>query len=379
MELPFAASQRSTIGLEWELQLIDADSLDLRQCADAVLHAVRPPGADKHPTIVPELLLNTVEILSRPSRSVGQAAADLERSLEELAPVAEQLRLALATAGTHPFANPLYQKVTNKERYARLVDRTRYWGQQMLLFGMHVHVGVEDRAKAVPIMNALLTRHAHLQALAASSPYWTGRATGYASNRAMMFQQLPTAGLPHQFDDWAGIEKYTGDMLLTGVIDDFSEVRWDIRPSPKFGTVEVRVCDAPTNLTELRAFAALIHALVEHYSRMLDRGEELPRMPQWFVAENKWRSARYGMDAILILDKDGNEEPITDTMPRMLAELMPVAEDLGCEDDLTNVAVTLERGASYQRQERAFASDPARPMEAVVRLLVDEMAAGRPL
>lgn len=376
MTLPFATSERSSIGIEWELQLVDADSLDLRQCAATVLAEVG--GEKPHPHIHPELLLNTVEVVSSPSRTVAGAVADLEASIAELRPVLERLRLVLATAGTHPFANPLYQRVTNKERYAELVNRTRYWGQQMLLFGTHVHVGIEDRDKVIPILNAMMTRHAHLQSLSASSPFWSNRDTGYASNRAMMFQQLPTAGVPHPFDDWAGLEHYTRDMLHTGVIDDFSEVRWDIRPSPRLGTIEVRTCDAATNLSELRSIAALIHCLVEHFSQMLDRGEELPRLPQWFVAENKWRSARYGMDAILIDNAAGDESLVTDTVERMLGELAPVAEQLGCSEELELVRLTLERGASYQRQHRAY-EEGGRSMEAVVRHLVTEMELGRPV
>lgn len=375
MSLPFAHSPRSTIGIEWELQLIDSDSLDLRQCAEAVLRQIEP--GDDSPRIFHELLLNTVEVVSAPAHTVPEAVADIEASLARLAPIMAGLRLELATAGTHPFANPLYQRVTNKERYAKLVDRTRYWGQQMLLFGMHVHVGIEERAKVLPILGALMTRHAHLQALAASSPFWSNRDTGYASNRAMMFQQLPTAGVPHQFDDWAGLERYTADMLKTGVIDDFSEVRWDIRPSPKLGTIEVRTCDAPTNVTELKALAALTHCLVEFYSTELDEGRALPRLPQWFVAENKWRSARYGMDAILILDDTGAEELVTTTVARMVERLEPVAQHLGCLDELRMVHVILERGASYQRQHRAYI-EGGRSMEAVVRQLVTEMKLGRP-
>ena len=376
MSLPFAASQRSTVGVEWELQLVDADSLDLRQCAATVLAEVG--GGEPHPHIHPELLLNTVELVSSPSRTVPGAIADLERAMEELTPVLDQLRLVLATAGTHPFANPLYQRVTNKKRYATLVDRTRYWGQQMLLFGTHVHVGIEDRDKVIPILNAMMTRHAHLQSLSASSPFWSNRDTGYASNRAMMFQQLPTAGIPHSFDDWAGLERYTRDMLHTGVIDDFSEVRWDIRPSPRLGTIEVRSCDAATNVTELRGIAALIHCLVDHYSQMLDDGQELPRLPQWFVAENKWRSARYGMDAILIDNAAGDESLVSETVATMLEELAPTADRLGCADELQLVRVTLEKGASYQRQHRAY-EEGGRSMEAVVRHLVTEMELGLPV
>ncbi|MDX5319037.1 MAG: glutamate--cysteine ligase [Actinomycetes bacterium] len=376
MSMPFAHSPRSTVGIEWELQLIDSDSLDLRQCAEAVLAEIHgPDGA--HPSIHHELLLNTVEVVSAPARTVPEAVEDIEASMKDLGPIMAKLRLELATAGTHPFANPLYQRVTNKERYAKLVDRTRYWGQQMLLFGMHVHVGIEEPRKVIPILNALMTRHAHLQALSSSSPFWSNRDTGYASNRAMMFQQLPTAGIPHQFDDWAGLESYTADMLRTGVIDDFSEVRWDIRPSPKLGTIEVRTCDAPTNVTELKALAALTHCLVEHYSTELDEGRTLPRLPQWFVAENKWRSARYGMDAILILDAEGNEELVSVTVAHLLGRLEPVARRLGCVEELRMVEVILNEGASYQRQHRAYL-EGGRSMEAVVRQLVTEMKLGRP-
>ncbi|MDO5495102.1 MAG: glutamate--cysteine ligase [bacterium] len=378
MTLPFAKSERSTVGVEWELQLVDEDSLDLRQCASKVLQRLERVRGEAHPNIHHELLLNTIELVSNPATTILGAIADIEQSIEDVAPILSELGVVLATAGTHPFANPLYQRVTNKERYARLVDRTRYWGQQMLLFGMHVHVGIESRDKVLPILNALLTRHAHIQALASSSPFWSNRSTGYASNRAMMFQQLPTAGLPHHFDTWEQLEGYTQDMLHTGVIDDFSEVRWDIRPSPRLGTIEVRVCDAPTNVSELKSLAALIHCMVEHYSRRLDSGEELPSMPQWFLSENKWRSARYGMDAILILDAAGNEELITETVPRELEMLAPVARDLGCEKELADIHLIVERGAAYQRQHRIWEKS-GRHMESVVRLMVDEFKLGRPI
>ena len=371
--LPFAHSERSTLGVEWELQLIDRDSLDLRQCAAEILRAVRPD-----PHIHGEMMLNTVELVSGARRTVAECLEDIALAFDRLLPVTEPLRVDLSSAGTHPFADPLVQKVTDTERYARLVDRTRLWGHQMLIFGTHVHVGLEDRAKALPILRALLTRTAHLQCLSASSPFWAGLDTGYADNRAMMFQQLPTAGAPHQLETWDELEAYAGDMIHTGVIEDFTEVRWDVRPSPRLGTIEVRACDAATNLTELAGIAALTQCLVESFSRALDRGEELDAMPAWYVDENKWRSARYGMDAILITDSLGNEELVTDTVERMVTELAPVAADLGCEAELEGVRATLEAGASYQRQIAAVrAYDGQR--EAAVRLLLAEARAGRPL
>lgn len=371
--LPFARSPRSTLGVEWELQLVDRDSLDLRQCAAEILREV---GPDEN--IHGEMMLNTVELVSGARRTVAECVEDIAHAYDRLLPVTQPLRVELASAGTHPFADPLVQKVTDSERYERLVDRTRLWGHQMLIFGTHVHVGIEDRDKALPILKALLTRTAHLQCLSASSPFWAGEDTGYADNRAMMFQQLPTAGAPHQLGTWEELEAYAGDMIHTGVIEDFTEVRWDVRPSPRLGTVEVRACDAATNLTELAGIAALTQCMVEDFSRRLDRGEELDAMPDWYVDENKWRSARYGMDAILVTDSAGNEELVTDTVRRMLAELEPVAADLGCGAELAGVAATLDAGASYQRQLAAVgAADGAN--EAAVGLLLAEVRSGRPL
>ena len=274
--LPFASSARSTLGVEWELALIDRDSLDLRQCAEEILQKV---GPDPH--VHGEMMLNTIELVSGARRTVSECVEDIALAFDRVLPVTDPLRVDLASAGTHPFADPLVQKVTNAERYARLVDRTRLWGHQMLIFGTHVHVGVEDRAKVLPILKALLTRTAHLQCLSASSPFWAGADTGYADNRAMMFQQLPTAGAPEQFSTWEQLESYTGDLVHTGVIEDFTEIRWDVRPSPRLGTIEIRACDAATNLTELAGIAALTQCLVESFSRTLDRGEDLDAMPDW--------------------------------------------------------------------------------------------------
>ena len=164
--LPFAPSARSTLGVEWELALIDRDSLDLRQCAEEILQKV---GPDPH--VHGEMMLNTIELVSGARKTVAECMEDIAFAFDRVLPVTDPLRVDLASAGTHPFADPLVQKVTNAERYARLVDRTRLWGHQMLIFGTHVHVGVEDRSKVLPILKALLTRTAHLQCLSASSPF----------------------------------------------------------------------------------------------------------------------------------------------------------------------------------------------------------------
>jgi carboxylate-amine ligase len=378
VHIPFARSERSTIGIEWELALVDADSGDLRQVAQTVLQAVRLPHEGEHPHIRQELLLNTVEIVSGVCHTVREAGADLERAIGRVREVTDPLRVELMCAGTHPFARWNQQKVTNKRRYATLIDRTQWWGRQMLIYGVHVHVGIENRDKVLPILRAMLTVFGHLQSLSASSPFWGGKDTGYASNRALMFQQLPTAGLPFQFERWEQLEGYVADMLHTGVIDEFSEIRWDLRPSPTFGTLEIRVCDGAPDILEVMALAALIHCLVEHFSTMLDEGKDLPTLPPWFVQENKWRSARYGMDAIIILDTAGNEQLVTDAVRELLVDLEPVAARLNCLAELDGVHTILRRGASYQRQ-RAVARRHSGELDAVVASLVAEMRAGHPL
>lgn len=376
--LDFARSERSTVGLEWEVALVDRDSGDLRQAAEAIFDEIGRRAEPRPWNVTGELLLNTVEVSSGKCRTVGEAAEHLRGGMDEVAAAAEPLRIELMGGGTHPFASWAHQKITDKQRYATLIDRTQWWGRQMLIYGVHVHVGIEDRAKVLPLARAMLTVFAHLQSLSASSPFWGGRDTGYASNRALLFQQLPTAGLPFQFEEWAQLEQYVGDLLHTGVIDQFDEVRWDIRPAPRFGTLEMRVADGASNLLEVTAISALTHCFVEHFSSMLDRGEPVPRLPPWYVQENKWRSARYGMDAIIITNAAGDEELVTDSVGRWLHELAPVAERLGCSEELEQVRVVLRRGASYQRQ-RAVARRHAGELDAVVRALVAEMRAGRPL
>ena len=374
--MKFEQSERGLIGVEWELQMIDKDTGDLRQSADAVMDIVESLG--DVPNIHREMLLNTIEITSKPRRLASECLDDLLENIAIIEPVTTPMRIDLATAGTHPFATPAYQRVTDTGRYNDLVERTQYWGRQMQLYGVHVHIGIEDAAKVLPILNALLTRFAHLQALSSSSPYWAGEDTGYASNRAMYFQQLPTAGIPRQFEKWDDLQRYVEDVTRTGIISDFSEIRWDIRPSPKLGTIEIRVFDAATNIREVGVLVALTATLVEYYSRMYDHGEELPRIPDWYVAENKWRASRYGMEANLIVDEAGNQEDVITTIRNMLPELLPIAEEIGCRDELEHIHEIMRIGAAYQRLSIAAARHKDGP-RAMVELMQAEFKAGHPI
>ena len=364
------------MGVEWEFALVDKTSRDLSNTAAEIFAEVRErseSGADD-PKLHSELLRNTVEVVTDVCEDVQGAMQDLRGSLSLLRQSAAELNVDLYSAGTHPFAQWSSQLLTPGHRYEELIARTQWWGRQMLIWGVHVHVGVRTRDHVLPIVSSLLNQFPHLQALSASSPIWSGTDTGYASNRAMMFQQLPTAGLPFQFEHWAEFESFVADQRKTGVIEALNEIRWDVRPSPSLGTVEVRICDGVSNLAELAALVALTHCLVADLERRLDAGESLPTLPPWHVQENKWRAARYGLDAEIILDAAGNEALVTDDLDGLLERLTPTAQRLHCVDELASVAAIPRRGASYQRQRRV-AAETGGDLVAVVDSVVRELEA----
>ena len=376
MEIEFAPSARSSVGLEWELACVDHSSGELAPAAPEVFAKLGEGVSGEFPQVTAELLTNTVELVSGPHAQIRDAVGDLDAMIERVRPITDAMGVDLMCSGTHPFSQWFQQEVTpNHERYATLIDRTQWWGRQMMIWGVHMHVGIEERAKVLPIMNGMLAFYPHFQALSASSPFWVGEDTGYASNRALMFQQLPTAGLPPQLGAWANYEELVQDLTHVGVIDDHSELRWDLRPSPKWGTVEIRFCDGLSTTAEIASLAALAQCLVEELSTRIDAGEHIDRLQPWYVRENKWRAARYGMEAIIIQDSAGNEALVTDDLREILERLTPIAERLGCLEELWGVEAILDRGASYQRQ-LLVAENNAGSLKAVVASLVAELRDG---
>jgi carboxylate-amine ligase len=374
VRIDFTGSPEPTLGVEWELALVDKTTRDLSNTASDLLTAAssRLPSAER---LHKELLRNTVEVVTGICTTVDGAMGQLRETLRGLVPLADELGVDLFGGGTHPFASWTAQQLTPGHRYEELINRTQWWGRQMLIWGVHVHVGLPERDRVMPVLSALLNYYPHLQALSASSPVWAGTDTGYASNRALMFQQLPTAGLPFQFQTWAEFEAFAGDQLTTGVIDDLSEIRWDVRPSAHLGTLENRVCDGASTFEDLAGLVALMHCLVVDLDTRLSAGETLPTMPPWHVQENKWRTARYGLDAIIILDAASNERLITEDLVDLVERLVPVADRLGCEAELRSVAEIPRRGASYQRQ-REVAARTGGDLVAVVDSVVRELREG---
>lgn len=372
VEINFNASPRPTLGVEWELALVDAHTWQLTNRADDLIAAF--PELVAQASLHREFLSNTIELVTGICQDVPAAIAELHGLAEVVSAQAISQQMGLLSAGMHPTSQWLRQEVSPGDRYHTLLDRTQFWGRQMMIYGVHVHVGMPDRDRVLPVLNSFLRFFPHLQALSASSPFYAGVDTGYASNRTLLFQQLPTAGLPFQFEHWSQYEHYVSDLMATGVIDELKEVRWDIRPAPHLGTIEVRVCDAMPSLAEIAATTALTHCLLVDLDRRAAAGETLPTLPVWHVQENKWRAARYGTEAIIITDADNTELLVTDELLRLCDELADTAAELNCVNELAMIPQLVARGSSYQ-QQRAYANSETGGLDSVTPMLVDQLQA----
>jgi len=369
-------SQGTTLGVEWELQLIDAASKLLRQDAREVIGELRCLGAaGVRPKIHDELMQSTVEVVTGVCSTVSEALADLAATIAQLQRITDMRGTMLACAGTHPVSDWRDAKMAPIQRYAELVEQMQWLAHRIQTFGVHVHVGLRDGSKAIPIVNALAAYLPHFLALTASSPFWGGHDTGLASSRAIIFGELPTAGPPHLLADWSEFEEYMDTLLRAGTIRSIKEVWWDVRPHPDFGTVEIRMFDGLPTLHEVGMVAALSQSLVQLFDTQLDRGYRLPSQPSWVVRDNKWRATRYGLDAIVITDAAGSTAPLRDELYELFRMLQPVAERLGCASELQVVNEVLERGASYERQRAVMAVGG--PLTDVVDALVTEFAEDR--
>ena len=348
----FARSPDSTLGVEWEICVIDPDTRDLVPRAAEVIDAVH----ERHPETLleREFLQNTIELVTPVCTNTRQAVDSLARELDQIRGVTDELGLKLWASGGHPFTDFREQPLSPKHTYEEIINRTQYWGQQMLLWGIHCHIGVSHEDKVWPIINAVMTYYPHLLAISACSPGWDGLDTGYASNRTMLYQQLPTAGMPYQFQSWDEWVGFMRDQQTSGVISHTGSMHFDVRPAAKWGTIEVRISDATSNLRELAAVVALTHSLVVYLDRTLEAGGELPTLQPWHVAENKWRGARYGLEAEIITSRATDEALVTDELFSLVDALLPTATSLGCEKELQLVPEIIERGAGYQRQRDIF-------------------------
>jgi glutamate---cysteine ligase / carboxylate-amine ligase len=381
VRIDFGSSTRSSLGVEWELQLVDLKTRELSPGSNEILAEI-PAATDPtdptdpvNPKAKHELFQSCVEINTGVCGTVAEAREDLSDTIKQVSHSASRLGLGVMCSGSHPVSAWETQRLTENARYAMLVERNQWLARQLLIFGVHVHVGVRSADKVMPIVHGVTQYIAHFLALSASSPYWVGRDTGLASCRSKVFEALPTAGLPDHLPGWHDYEDYVEGLLSAQAIQSTREVWWDVRPHPRYGTVEIRICDGLPTMEEVCAVAALAQCLVEMFDTQLDRGYGLPDPRGWVVRENKWRAVRYGLDARIVVDNAGTIRPVRTAVLELVDDLMPTARRLRCEEELAIVPRILDVGASYQRQ-RAVAAANGGDLNTVVDSLLDEMRGG---
>ena len=354
LEHSFGESDAYTLGVEEEYMLLDSETFDLVQHIDTVLAAVQ--GHELGPRINAELMQSVLEIAT----PVCHTAADVEAQLVQLrtyvSGVAREQGLRVGSAGTHPFSLFERQRITAKDRYRALVDQMQYIARRELIFGMHVHVAVDDPEKAIQVVNALIGHLAELVALSANSPFWRGEPTGLASSRHMVFAAFPRSGPPPRFVDYADYAEVVGQLERTGCIADYTHIWWDIRLHPRLGTIEIRICDAVTQLEDVVAITAYCQALVKYYSERFDAGDEVPSFHRILTTENKWLAARYGLEAPVMDLVTGrrNRMSVAQVVRRTLKLIAPHAKELGSEAELAGIEQILRRGNGADRQLRVF-------------------------
>jgi carboxylate-amine ligase len=350
----FGKSDPYTLGVEEEYMLLDPETFDLVQHIDTVLAAIH--GHELEPRINPELMQSTIEIATPVCRTPSDVEKQLRQLRSYVGGVARDLGFRVGSAGTHPFSLFERQRITARDRYRQLVDQIQYIARRELIFGLHIHVAVDDPEKAIQVVNGLLNHLGQLLALSASSPFWRGEPTGLRSSRQMVFAAFPRSGPPPRFRNYEDYAEVIGQLEKTGCIADYTHIWWDIRLHPRLGTVEIRICDAVTDLDDVVALTAYCQALVKHYCEQIERGETVPSYHRILTTENKWLAARYGLEAPVMDLTTGrrNRVPVAQLVRRTLKDIEPHARELGADRELEGILEILNRGNGADRQLRIF-------------------------
>ena len=318
LEHRFGEGEPYTLGVEEEYMLLDGQTLDLVQHVETVLAAAE--GDELADRVNPELMQSVLEIATPVCSSPAEIDAELRKLRTYVTGLAREREMRVGSAGTHPFSLFERQRITARDRYHHLVDQLQYIARRELIFGLHIHVAVDDPEKAIKVVNGLLAHLSSLLALSASSPFWRGEPTGLASSRQMVFAAFPRSGPPPRFNDYADYAEVVGQLEKTGCIADYTHIWWDIRLHPRFGTVEIRVCDAVTRVEDAVALAAFCQSLVKLYSEHYEVGKEIPSYHRILTTENKWLAARYGLEAPVMDLATGrrNRVPVAQLIRRTL-------------------------------------------------------------
>lgn len=373
MEQNFGTGRPFSLGVEEEFQIVGRESYELVSRIDEILSEVE--DEEEHEgRVKPELLQSVVEVATNVAGSVGEAMVDLGGLRARLRDAAAERDALIASAGTHPFSRYEHQEITDRPRYRELLEDMRWVAERELIFGLHVHVGVSSPDTAIACANAARTFLPELLALSVNSPFWQARPTGLVSTRTKIFEAFPRSGLPPAFSSWEEFELLVERAVRTNSFPDYTYIWWDLRPHPRLGTIELRICDAQTRLESVGALVALAQSLVASLAEAFEAGKSPPLQPVTLVDENKWRAARDGLDAQLIDLEHDTERPAREAVLALAERCEPAARRLGCARELEAVETVLARGTGADEQLRVY--DETESLLAVAQWVAEETVRG---
>ena len=361
-----------SIGIEEEYQTIDPHSRDLRSHIASELLPTAKRALQE--AVKPEMHQAVIEVGTKVCHNIKEAREDIKQLRQQMITLAGENGLLLAAASTHPFADWKVQEIYPDERYQRVLEDMQMIARANLVFGLHVHIGIEDRNAAIHIMNSMRYFLPHILALSANSPFWMGMRTGFKSYRSKVFERFPRTGIPDTFANWSDYETFVNLLVKTGCIDNGKKIWWDIRPHPFFNTLEVRVCDIPMRLDETLAIAALIQATMLMLWKLHASNKSYRIYGRALISENKFRASRYGLDGKLIDFGKEAELPERDLILEYLALIDDVVDELGSREEINYIHEMLKMGTGADRQLKVF--EETGDLKKVVDYLVSETKIG---
>lgn len=355
-----------TLGIEEEFQIVDPHTRELRSHVSEILEQGKMLLGEH---VKPEMIQSMIEVGTGVCHNIHDARREITQLRAILAHLAANNNLAIIAASTHPFSHWQDQKIYDDIRYELLVEEIQMVARSLLIFGLHVHVGLPDRERSVHIMNAARYFLPHVLALSTSSPFWLGHNTGLKSYRSEVFKKFPRTDIPDHFDSFASFERYVDLLVKTGCIDNGKKIYWDVRPHPFFPTLEFRICDIPTRVDDTIAITALFQAIVVTLDKLIDRNLGFRLYRRMLIQENKWRAVRWGLDGKMIDFGKQKEVPTRDLVRELLDFVDGVLDELGSRKEVEHIHTILERGTSADDQLQVYAETNSLP--AVVDRLIE--------
>jgi len=362
-----------TLGIEEEFQIIDPQTRELRSHVSEILDEGRMLLGEQ---IKPEMIQSQIEVGTGICKNIQEARADITNLRSVISTLAKKNGLTIVAASTHPISRWQDQKIFDDDRYELLVQELQTVARSLLIFGVHVHVGVADRERQIHIMNASRYFLPHVLALSTSSPFWMGHNTGLKSYRSEIFKQFPRTDIPDHFDSYPGFERYVELLVKTGCINDGKKIWWDCRPHPYFPTLEFRICDIPTRVDDTIAIAALFQAIVAKLYKLMDSNMGFRLYRRMLIQENKWRAVRYGLQGKMIDFGKNKEVPVVDLIRELLDFVDDVVDELDSRKEIEHIHTILERGTSADEQLRVYKE--TNDLKAVVDHLIELTAENVP-